>query len=105
MKEADLDQSPCWAPRKRTQHRQTKVPRVLGAISVTDIAAHPHNNATGRCYYLYCTGDKNEAQGREVIGEVESKFKNSLSDSKFQGSEPRSRESLARLQLVLAKVQ
>ena len=35
----------------------------------------------------------------------ESKFKNSLSDSKLQVSDPCSRESLARLQLVLVKVQ
>lgn len=68
MKEADLDQSPCWAPGKCTQHRHTEAPQALGAIGVIDIAAHPHN-ATGRSYYLHCTDDKNEVQEREVIGE------------------------------------
>ena len=83
MKEADLDQSPCWAPRKCPQHQPTEDPRALDADSVIDIAAHPRN-ATGRCYYLYCTDDKNEVQEREVIGKVESKFNSSLSDSKLQ---------------------
>lgn len=49
---------------------------------------HPHGSTVGRCYYCYCTDDKNEVQKRDVIGKVELKFKASLSDSKFWVSKP-----------------